>query len=269
MLGVFNKDMFLTCTRTAVKESKTILAFEKSTDEYGRAWDRFLTVEGKRAYYIGNVCDTCQFLFERLEGANQKVSPQEVSESLRQGISFIDDHLLQKAKMLLPQGDYLITLSRVNPHKVSLGSDSDYFTNEQIDLWGVDGFWGLPHYPKVGYYRSQTKKIDNKGIFEFIIPMYPENWLSADTIKQYENWIDEGRQPTALAISVLDVKQPADWEEEKVITEHWCLSHYLIDGHHKMFAASLKRQPITLLSFLAIQESVATEEQIEKLNELL
>lgn len=158
----------------------------------------------------------------------------------------------------------------VNPHKVSLGSGSDYFSNEQIKLWGVDGFWNLPHYPKIEYYKSLVKDFGEKRkLFEFIVPMHPENWLKAEEIDSYKARIKSGQKPTALSVSVLDVKQPATWDGEPDVTEHWCLAHYLLDGHHKMFAASVENRPITMLSFLAIKESVATEENISTLLDIL
>jgi len=53
------------------------------------------------------------------------------------------------------------------------------------------------------------------------------------------------------------------------VPEHWCLAHYLLDGHHKTRAASLVVKPITLLSFLATAESVATEENGDHLLNIL
>ena len=38
-------------------------------------WDRFITLDGKRAHFIGNVCGTCPFIFERKEGANDTIFP--------------------------------------------------------------------------------------------------------------------------------------------------------------------------------------------------
>jgi hypothetical protein len=77
------------------------------------------------------------------------------------------------------------------------------------------------------------------------------------------------KQPTALALSVLDVKQPADWDGEPAITEHYCLAHYLLDGHHKTHAASELNKPITMLSFLAIDESLASEKEIKQVVDVL
>ena len=59
------------------------------------AWDRFITLTGKKAHHIGNICGTCPFIFERQEGANDKISPAELSNSLRQGITSVDEPSLE------------------------------------------------------------------------------------------------------------------------------------------------------------------------------
>jgi hypothetical protein len=46
------------------------------------------------------------------------------------------------------------------------------------------------------------------------------------------------------------------------INAHWCLSHYLLDGHHKALAASELGLPISMLSFLAIEKGISTREQV-------
>lgn len=260
----------LATARLNVDNSNSIINFTTTGNENWEVWDRFLTMEDKPAYHIGTICDTCEFFFERLEGANQSISPAEISEQLRNGLQSLDSSLLDKIKLILPIGDYVVSLLNVQPKKVSLGTDNDYFANEQVKLWGIDGFWGLPHYPKVEYYRSQTKNIDVfQQLFEFIVPMFPIGWLGDNEVREYEARISEGLKPTALALSVLDVKQPANWGDKVEVTEHWCLTHYLLDGHHKVYAASNLNQPITLLSFLAIKQSLATEEEITMLFDVL
>ena len=42
--------------------------------------------------------------------------------------------------------------------------------------------------------------------------------------------------PAALAVSILDVKEAVDSETE--VKTHRCFAHFLLDGHHKVFAAS-------------------------------
>lgn len=95
--------------------------------------------------------------------------------------------------------------------------------------------------------------------------MFPGSWLESSQIAEYEALFQNGREPTALAISILDIKSPAAWEEGREITSHWCLTHYLLDGHHKTFAASKLQAPMTLISFLAVSRGISAPEDIERL----
>ena len=154
-------------------------------------------------------------------------------------------------------------LLRCVPRLVVPSKEGDYFFDEQVALWGVDSFWGMPHYTKAEYYRTGLANIGNKrGLFEFVVPMFPKNYLRADTISSYKIAFSESVLPTALAISILDVKQPANWNGNPDITEHWCLSHYLLDGHHKFYAAAELGAPVSILSFLAPEKGVSSREQV-------
>ena len=101
-------------------------------------------------------------------------------------------------------------------------------------------------------------------MFQFLIPMFPKNRLKEEDVARYRSALGRGVKPAAVAISVLDVKQPAMWDDEPTVTEHWCLAHYLLDGHHKTFAAAQSGQPMSLLSYLAVKEGIAGEEQIHE-----
>ena len=133
-------------------------------------------------------------------------------------------------------------------------------------LWGIDGFWGMPHFPKTEYYRLRTMVMNgDRGLFEFLIPMFPQSWLDSKRLTEYDTAYSNNEMPTAVSISILDVKSPADGEDDKVISSHWCLAHYIIDGHHKVFAAANSGKPLTLVSFLAINQGVSSEEEITEL----
>jgi hypothetical protein len=93
--------------------------------------------------------------------------------------------------------------------------------------------------------------------------MLPLTWLDQERLIHYKDEIAHGGQPTAFTLSVLDIKQPADWNGDPEITEHWCLAHYLLDGHHKTYVAAQQNAPLNLVSFLAVDESLASEEQIK------
>jgi len=138
------------------------------------------------------------------------------------------------------------------------GTEADYFCNEQLQYWDLDPFSGLPHYPKTKYYRGASRKLDDqRKFFEFVVPMFPETWLNEDRLPFYRELIAKGAAPTALAISVLDVRQT--WNRKN---SHWCLAHYLLDGHHKMFAASREGRPATLLSFIAVQHGISSRDEV-------
>jgi hypothetical protein len=171
---------------------------------------------------------------------------------------------------VLPAGVYKALLLSCVPRFISPSKKGDYFFEEQIQLWGVDGFWGVPHYTKSEYYRTETANIADRGaLFEFIVPMFPKRYLHEKTIESYETILDQQHAPTALAVSILDVKQPADWDGDPEITSHWCLAHYLLDGHHKMYAASKTGKPISLLSFLAVEKGISSTGQIAELLRVL
>ena len=234
------------------------------------AWDRFITVDGKKAHYVGNVCDTCEFIFERYDGATSKVSPKDFSGLFRAGFSDISESIRCAVMALLPAADYKMLLLSCLPRLVIPSKAGDYFFEEQIALWGVDPFWGCPHYTKTEYYRTKVIKVsEHGGLFEFIVPMFPGRHPDSQTIQSYKALLNRQPLPTALAISVLDVKQPAEWDGNPEIQEHWCLAHYLLDGHHKMYAAAQSGKPISLLSCLAIQKGVSGPEQITKLISIL
>ncbi len=260
----------LDTTSIKASGSKSVVGFEQPEYEGYAGWSRYLTLDGEKAYFIGGACDTCAFLFERMGGANRNVSPGETADALRGGLSRIDDAPISTIGEFVPGGSYRVNLLELSPTLVTPGAELDYFAHEQAALWGTDAFWGLPNHPKTEYYRAASIPLgESKRLFEFVVPMFPKGWLSKKTLTTYAERLSAGERPTALAVSVLDVRGPTTREEGPDVTEHWCLSHYLLDGHHKTYAASLAGRPITLLSFLSTTESVATEENVEQVQEIL
>lgn len=41
---------------------------------------------------------------------------------------------------MLPEDDYEVSLMEVKPKLIERGTDEDYFTNKQVDVWGIDQF---------------------------------------------------------------------------------------------------------------------------------
>jgi len=226
--------------------------------------NRYLTLDHKRAYSLGNNCQTCSFLFERLDGAIRSVEVDQTAEALKAGVSSLSDPLVEEIGTGLPLGEYMACLAETDLKIVRPGQEQDYFIKEQIDLWGEDTFWGLPDHPHVPYYRAGDMQLGQDAwLFNFVVPMFPNSWLKEKTLSSFTKQIIEGEHPTAVALSILDVKGPADWEGEKDITEHWVFTHYLIDGHHKVAAAHAADRSIRLLSYLTLSQGVSNRGQVE------
>lgn len=255
--------MLLDKCQTTIGGSKSIVAFQTEGGGSWSVWDRYITIDGKKAYHIGNICGTCSFLFERLEGANQSINVDNVVDQLNTGLTKLDPFVVDALKQVMPNGKYHVLLSQGCPTIIRPGQEGDYFSKEQVDLWGTDCFWCMPHSPKTEYYRLQTATLSHQRcLFEFLVPMFPHDWLDKDRVAQYREMASQGQMPSAVTLSVLDVKGPANWEGEKAIISHWCLAHYLLDGHHKVYAAAATGKPLTFVSFLAVEKGISSEEEI-------
>jgi hypothetical protein len=256
-------------TTHSVQGSSAQVSFRD--DRSGDGPWRSLLIAGRPAYNLGTMCDTCGFLFERMNGANQSVSPDEIASALRGGISELDKEVIRAAGQALPDGAYNVALLELVPKLVWPGDEGDYFTHEQLEVWGIDPFWGLPENPRVPYFRTPTRAApDDALLFEFVVPMFPPRWLDVDVVADYRGRLRNGHRPTAFGVSVLDVREPAMFEVEKPEkTKHWCLAHFLLDGNHKMYAAAEAAAPARLLTFISLDWSIATGDEVDQALDLL
>lgn len=229
---------------------------------------RLLILDEKPAFELSFWCGTCQFLFERLEGANETLSLDEMTERLTEGLEGLDDDLIETFGALLPRGDYVPILLAVQPRLVRPIESGDYFAEEQVETWGLESFWGLPVNPRTPYYRTFETAVDPEAhLFEFVVPMVPPSWNTEERVDQYVETLRATSRPTAVGVSIVDVSAPAvdmgpDW------CAHWGLTHFLLDGHHKMEAAARAGTRVQLLSLLSVDASLASTEQVERVPEL-
>jgi hypothetical protein len=253
-----------------VTGSASPLSFETEGGGSWRVWDRFIAVHGAKVHHIGNVCGTCAFFFTRLPAENPRVEAAAVASELRAGIADTRDPVVRSLERLLPDGRYRTTLRRIQPRLVHPGSPEDYFGNDQSTPWGEDpADDGPPHDPRTDYYRIGAHDLGGeRTLFEFLVPMFPVSSLSAPQIDAYSRALANGTLPTAVALTVLDVKSPAISNGDAP-PGHWCLAHYLLDGHHKLLAASQTGLPLTLLSFLAVDQGVSTDAEVKELSAVL
>jgi hypothetical protein len=132
---------------------------------------------------------------------------------------------------------------------------------------GENKFWCLPHDPRIPYFRAGESDIgQSRAFFNFIVPMYPTKWLTFKAPFEYKRELREAGTGTAVALSILDVRSPADWDgnEARDPVEHWCFTHYLIDGHHKLHAASEAGGSLSILSFVALGHSASSRDKVEQ-----
>ncbi|WP_406128746.1 hypothetical protein [Streptomyces sp. NBC_00989] len=253
--------------RLGVPDSEARLRFEAEPRESGgRTGRRLLTVDGEPAFELSYWCGTCPLLFRRLETAKRTLSLEGVRERLTGPLAEPGDGgVIDAFGALLPEGEYLPVLLRVEPRLVVPGQEGDYFSGEQVDTWGLDQFWGLPEYPHTPYYRTFETVVDASAhLYEFVVPMVPPTWNTRERVEEYAGLMDRGVVPTAVAVSTLDVCEPAvGFGDDQ--SQHWGLTHFLLDGHHKLEAAATAGRPVRLLSLLALGEGLASAEDCARL----
>ncbi len=86
-----------------VAEGARVRFGEETKQEGTWAGRRLLLLDEHPAFELSFWCGTCQFLFKRLEGANQTASLEDVGERLADGLDGIDDAIVERFADLLPQ----------------------------------------------------------------------------------------------------------------------------------------------------------------------
>jgi hypothetical protein len=246
-------------------ESAALLFGETEKPTGSWAGRRVMWNGDKEAFELSFWCGTCPLLFQRLEGSTETFSLPHVQETLNEGFEVIDDGIVDTFAELLPHGTYIPMLLRVQPTLVLPGRNGDYFSEDQVATWGLNGFWGLPEHPQTPYYRTWQTPIDGSAhVFEFVVPMVPPSWNEHDIVKEHAQRLRESSSLTAVAVSILDVCQPATAGGSDYYA-HWGLTHFLLDGHHKMQAAAETGRPLQILSLLSVDGSLADRDEIGQL----
>jgi len=274
----------------AVRFHKMVSTTEPVVGFEADGWTRYLTLYGDRAFVLGGSCDTCAFMFERKQ--SNFLSPTALAERLAAGVDLLEDDLLETAGELLPTGDYAVVDFNIEPSLTGPCQPDDYFSHESLDLFGMPSYEGVPDNPRTPYWRAGSRVLPResgawpgregprprptnpKQFFHFVIPLEPPHHLDPDRVEHYQHQMESGTVPAALGVSVLDVRAPAVTPSDKdektyQYAEHWCLATYLLDGHHKVEAAARSKRPVRLLTFLARDASVASEQDVDAVVRLL
>lgn len=215
-----------------VINSFPILAFETVSSAYT---PRYLTVQGERVFDLGIACGTCSFIYRRLK-EKPSIPPEILAEILENGIQIVHESIVETVSKILPSGEYAIGLISLNPKYIPSNPGKVSFV----------GYGSVT----TEFYHCGEQQVDAHGkIEQAIVPLFSTKTLNQKTVEKYKKHINERINPTALAISIAEGKHfmsGSGYDAPDAIS----LMHFLIDGHHKVHAASQLNKPITLLSFL-------------------
>ncbi len=223
-----------------VNNSRPVLEFEtlasKTDPKRFPFWDRYLTVQGKKVFDLGVTCETCQFVYKRLGDIAAPVAPAVLSKLLQDGLKTIDQSIVETVSALLPSGHYNLGLITLKPKLIAFPKPPQSYV----------GYGEV----KTPFYLAGEEKIDvNGSIKQAVIPLFSVIALNMQTVQVYKQRVQEGNLPTALAVSIAEGKHFMSGNGPEG-PDCISLMHFLIDGHHKMYAASQIGKPITVLSFL-------------------
>lgn len=251
-----------------IRESQSAIDFE-CVPPVGRCFERYLTLGGERAYHIGLDCWSCVFSLSRLAGADKAEPQSQFFPPFGEDLRELTQESVSAIEPALPNGEYIVMLTSESPRLVTSGDERDYFTTEVPRTFP---FHTRSRGGPIEYYRTRSFAFDeDRAFFEFVIPLVPGARLHAEAVLKYEALLEHGGDATAVAISILDKRGPSDWPDDfqPEFKEHWCLTHYLIDGHHKMRAAANTRRGLMMVSFLAADRGISKPADIQRIPELL
>ena len=254
-----------------VENQNSRITFETTGGGSWKVWDRFISLDREKMFHIGNICGTCEFFFiKQSKSLEVNFNEKHLIESLNNGNIELTKSTVIELSKIIPNGNYLVLKSTIKPEIVTRESDNNYFKKEKRETWR-DEFdeeylkseeSGYNDYYREAFEDFGKMKNDHKeAFFNFFVPLYNISELDESRIEFYKSKLSKGEKPIVVSIGVLDVKTSEEYpliNGEEVNPEfgtHWCLANYLIDGHHKIKAASELNQEIDLITFVSRDES--------------
>jgi hypothetical protein len=203
-----------------------------------------LMFENQSFFDLGANYDTLSEWFKKIKDF------EEIKEILNYPILTMEEKFLQKIGSILPKGDYKVANYLVKPTFIEPKSKSDYFTNGEISL----NLFVTKEVEMKPYYRHQFKSklvLDKMNQYHFLFPMQSE--LNSEVVKDYEKLIENGILPAVFCLSFYIQHQDLDYvwyDSIKKSNGDSILISLILDGHHKMRAASNVNKSIRVLNFV-------------------
>ena len=212
----------------------------------------YLSVNGRNVYDIGVACGTCPFLFNRKLDFKPALSADEITEILRDGLTDLNPKVISSFAGLLETDEYLVGLTSSTPKYINPNLSDE----EKEGARYLTGYYGAV---LTEHYQGRKWEIDANGeVCEIILPLTSTKNLALACVEEYKQSIMSGKKPTVVAYSYVESRHPAVGNF-KEMPDFAFLVHFIIDGHHKLFAAAALGQPITILSFLSKKHSGVVE----------
>jgi hypothetical protein len=241
-------------------------------------WYAGLTVGGNRIFQYGSPCGTCGIIFEKVASPEERLSDAAAVRLLGQLDHLPSESVLRQLARVLAQGPYYVAVIETSVRLVSPGESDDYFASEVARLFGLEPpDYERPSNPGTAYYRigsDQELDVPYSGgevrvgsdvlfsypggttktlLTQILMPFQNPLTLDRRRVAYWKSRVLSGFALTAFAVSVLDNQAPATEKGDKdyPYNGQMLLTHCLIDGHHRVQAASETKSRIRILTFLA------------------
>jgi len=241
-------------------------------------WYAALTVSGKRIFQYGCPCGTCGITFKKVASPADRVSEAEAVNLLGELDHVPSEFALGRLARILPQGTYHLRVIEAPVRLVMPGAPDDYFATEVVRLFGLEPpEYEKPQDPGTPYYRlgsDHELSVPYSGgevrlgadfrytypggvtktlLTQIVMPLQDPTSLDRDRVEYWKSRSRAGYSLTAFAVSLLDNQSPAVEKGDKdyPYKGQMLLTHCLLDGHHRVQAASETDSRVRILTLLA------------------
>ena len=234
-------------------------------------WYAALTVNGKRVFQYGCPCGTCGITFKKIASPDNRVSDAEAVDQLGELDHIPSEFALRRLARILPQGAYHPAVIESPVRLVAPGASDDYFATDVIRLFGLEApEYEKPQDPGTHYYRlgsSHKLAVPYAGcvtrtlLTQIAMPLQDPATLDKERVKFWKSKALAGHPLTAFAVSVLNYQSPAfvpdrqppvqKGDKDYPYNSQMLLTHCLLDGHHRVQAASENDSPVRILTLHA------------------
>lgn len=246
---------------------KNIVAFEPWNSS---SFFCHLTVNGQPIYEYGSPCGTCGIVFRNVGAIEQRVSDSEAVKLLGPLEDLPTKTNLVRLARILPKGEYYTVVLSGIIERVEPGSEDDFFVTDVTRLFGQDN---EPAGSDIPYFRftlhhelvrsssphQYRTAMQRKALVSSVImPLHSPEMLVNKRVEYWKHQIQRGNHATAFAITIIDRQAPADGKADSTYPyeEQILVANCLIDGHHRVQAATELGTPLRLLSFVSIEYSL-------------